>query len=93
MMPDINIIVCTPSGVPGHTYVAGVGATRCSSCGIEVAVSPSTMQIIEETPGDIWEFRCVRCALDALKSDPDPKIMPLTAGQIQEIEETLRGRS
>jgi len=75
--------------IGGSSGVAGSKQYKCAECDVDVWIAPSGQRTLATY---LFPMRilCFICGLLSIASNPDPKIQPIQAEQLREIEQHLR---
>jgi DNA-directed RNA polymerase subunit RPC12/RpoP len=79
-------MICKPIAAGGYV-VPGSLLAKCSRCGQDVNISPSTLVLLVDHPG--MEVVCWTCGAELFLRHPGP-IEGLTSAQLEEIEDWRR---
>jgi Fe-S-cluster-containing dehydrogenase component len=73
----------------GGVVALGSVKRNCADCDAVVWVAPTGLRTIAEK-GAIPV--CLTCVAERVQRDPDPRVMPVSPEQVQEIRDTLAHR-
>lgn len=85
MSDDEAALVCSRTRGRTSAPVPGSARRLCALCDAEVFVSPSSLSILNRSPG--MTIVCVPCAVQL---PPPDRVAPLTPAQLREIIDRLK---
>jgi len=84
-MPESQILICQPVSSPGYV-VPGSVRRKCSKCGADVWVAPSSLLILDDKPQ--MDIQCTTCVYAGISATAT--FAATTPAQWDEIEQAFK---
>jgi hypothetical protein len=80
------LLVCIPASLDSQP-VEGSQKDTCADCGTDIWVSVAS----KEVAGKDATLCCMSCATTRSGDDPNPQVMPMSQGQLEEFMQEIFG--